>query len=846
MALWNPNEPCLLGLEWAPITEPNLKVAGDLVVGGQALTSELTENVDAIWLYLNKYRAGRDGGIAVEVYREDTLPGSSSLRTVHYPTADALALDTHGWNGSSRDDSGPFYSHIDNPTLVPAWYQGRWIPDSTFTFPIFGTGHEHAVHFGNIVGSPAVTSQVTKVRLEAQASELVAYKLVESATFVPYLEIDGVRYFGTPRTITGEKKGGFEVAHDWYGNPHTGSPWLGSDIVKFDSVNSEASGGWIVKATGSSNNLPCIFRGRLEIEYLASGEAREAVGFLDAGDIAASKAHGWTRFPLQQPAGTAWWAKTAAVDYVILMRRTSGAADIRWRYLTGTNVVPPPPDTHRLRTPRLWKSTRTPARWGGARRKESYSFALEVAGGTSPDSQPYLSINGDHSAFQGFSKPYPEVHKDQAIGQTFTVPAPDDYGFISAWVRTQSATTTEPLVLSLRTYPGGVQQGSDIVVDVEDLKIPRTSWQQIKVVLPEISVPLVAQQYRIEAHADAAPDGDGWEIAAPSSVAHTYSPPGVEAATFGGSTDSHGWKQPPSGGIVANPGVDLSMTLRTIPDPVTGLAAAEVPLDAEGCVNAVRLTWDEEVPSDCGGFGWYEIQRTDAHPRSIDAAAAQIWQLIGAVAESDTLDFYDTECRREVENQYRIRVVRLDGAPSQWSEPVVITPAMPCCGYVFASNEAIELTTWYDDLARRRYQFPGADKETRRFMGRNYAISFGEAEDSGDVFSIDLYVSGLGSLGGSREASAAADIGRRAFQPLLVLAQTQRPYGEQAKVALSYVAVCDSDGERWFASLEAGRATRDAAEGDQHIIEMTATEVSGSPSVAVIGDLPDSADIDGV
>lgn len=112
----------------------------------------------------------------------------------------------------------------------------------------------------------------------------------------------------------------------------------------------------------------------------------------------------------------------------------------------------------------------------------------------------------------------------------------------------------------------------------------------------------------------------------------------------------------------------------------------------------------------------------------------------------------------------------------------------------FVSNENPSLNLLFFDKAPRGFQ--NLDHPTIvELYDRDGAISFRGTERRGDAFTRALYV-GAGING------EATVYGREALQPLLDLAHAQ----------LSYVAVLDEDGNRWFACIDVIDAANEVRE----------------------------------
>ncbi len=321
----------------------------------------------------------------------------------------------------------------------------------------------------------------------------------------------------------------------------------------------------------------------------------------------------------------------------------------------------------------------------------------------------------------------------------------------------------------------------------------------------------MSELYRVE-FACASDSPEGWKIGALSTLSElpsAYAPPaGTDAENFQGSAGRGTWRS------VGHDFLDYAVTLHTIPDPVTNLAATVAGID--GCLDNAVIEWDPVSPDACGGFLHYEVQRSDD--------AGTTWQTIALLGDPTAPTFDDYESTRNTEVKWRVRVVRWDGAPSDWEETDPLTVDMPCCGYIFTSNQLPAGQLWYDDLGSRPYQFL-ENVTLKQYEGRDGQVAFQEIVDRLDALNITLL---LAALGGQNGTVAANPVGRRLFDDLTVYCGNKRDRLTGLKTLLPYVCVLDSDGNRWYANVQTPNGVREEP-GGSYSMDIIVTELTLVP-----------------
>jgi hypothetical protein len=814
MAAYNDNTPCTIGTEWMPTIEGVDRLAGDHQVAGALLTSTVTETVESVHVGLTG-NAGEDSGWELEIYEADDLPGTDLGIAIYRPACDAENVDAYGWDGSVLSQSN-LWDTINDLTLTPDTYLGRAVADNDWVAPIFGAGAEYSFRVDGIDGT-LDGKNITRVRLRAKVSEIVVEALVEGATFTPYLEHDGRRAFGEPRTFSGEPGLGdaWGLTHDWWANPFTGGSWKPADVDGFDCDNDDYSAGWIIKATGTSNNTAVVMQGYLQIEYLDETDKRVAVGTLTEPDGQV----GWHSFDLFEPDGSAGWSKVNGTEYLFVFRRRVGTGYADWRYLVDQEHGNPDTPAWSRVTPTLYPSTLT-VKEAGDTQPGMHAIILELAASAvSADSQPYLSINDDGGPGARFQHDWTKVNTSQGVIQEFTTAGAASYGairFVASW---ESQRPAHPLLVRIKRRSTSAQQGSVLTIDPLDLTPSRARMQVVEAYIPGGPIALLATtQYFVE-FSSAAPAGQGWRVQVLSTLVDTE-PGGPPVAAYGrtrgGTTDVA------QIGGAEYPSLDVAVTVATLSPAPTNVAALIV---SSGCFDEAQITWTatDVTAAGCGDFLAYEIERTS------DGGAT--WERIGSIDDEDATEFVDVEGPRGVNTQYRVRTRRDDQSFSLWGTSNGVTRSVSCCGYILASNEARDWSLFVTDIGpQRSWEFP--DRRRFHFLaGRDYGVGFGEIEQRGAHFTFEGLVAALGAEGGVIEL---VEGGIQNFDALRWLLADAKDPDVGTKLALSYVAVCDEKGNRWLADVSILDARADGENG-QHIATIRVRPVRDTPSVVTDG-----------
>ncbi len=832
--VYNPHSPCTLGMEWFPSADLFSWIDSEQNALAFALVADTDDVIDAVWPMVGCWVGSQS--VSLEVYDISTGPPPLPALTwqTFYPSIDRYVAPPNwtpgawgsfnGWNPSAGG-LGPMWAALDSPGLTPfSWtLSGQPVDNDQFVFNYFGYGYDFAVGHAGTTGTMA-GRWITRIRSHFVMAQYFAYDRPGGITITPYVWVNGRKYFGTARTFAAAQ-GPVEMTYDWYVNPRTGLPWTPADIDAFDDAygGSEPNGlGFKMNPTGSSNNLGTILQAQLQVESAAT-DPRLAMAArttpANGGKGGTACKQGWMQWALKDPQTAAATTLPLVIGnkYLFVMRKDTSEQNTSFGISTIYEPGSPEPLTRSLDTlgPPFWTQYTGPTGFGEGKRHDNKGKGVRLDGGSrrvidlgietgltpgialhksgggmSKDSQPYAST----SPLDG-ADPWPDlgewfnnspINSSRWMQQEFTAIVNDDYGWIWIMVAQVAGSTDGDLEIRVRRRSDDVQMGGTATITSEDLAPPRHSWQRIGVRLPGVAPTLLAGvQYYLDITSTASED-QGWLVQAANSgyEPNPYGPPngtnaaagwgnGVDKLTFGDPMmDQFGWTAPDAPGSVV-----ACISISTIPEPPDDFVA--VAAGQTCCIDYIQLSWTP-VLVDCGEFAAYEIQRDDGDGT---------WRTIAYITDELVTAFDDYESKANTEAFYRARLIRDDGAPSDWTATASATAAMAgCCGIVFTSNESPDLTVFYQDLEEQReFQFPSFEQVFAPH-DRDYQIVFRELEDRGSTFKASLRVR-AGHMPCGPGCDDSTGIGVDVFDPLKAI----------ARAGLSYVCVKNESGNRWFA-----------------------------------------------
>lgn len=780
---WNPGAPNVLGLQMLPRargTLPTTDVPNQGVAIAQSLTPAVTETITAVHIPTipNPYSGGRLIWEALNAGQE----GYTGLgRTVCLPNASPARsnVDGTGFSGANIWQNVTTPENYIYPTGDSGWVELEFATAGAVPAGKRVIGAWLFLTVGQ-VGSPGY------ITVEANTSGTRrpwAYKTV--STDMPGFTWDVVM-----------------IQLDL--EPVGLQPWTISDIAALDGPNARVR----FTLNGSGTEL---WQVTLTVVY--ADENRQAAGSIELP----ATSRRWREITPRRPDGTVGWDKVASSPVTMVLRMQQGygvtipmiavpyieTADPQHPLVGNVDLYPTAfvGTNYYLTTPSASPDGITagsitdlePGHMQPRSLTRVIPISLSTAAGQSVDSQSYALIADL------------PVTATRTVEQEITVTAAQ-YGGVQFPVMPDTSTGYPgDLTIELVRRSDSALIATAVVTAVDAMTSPFVPGNQWRLVTASFDATptLAATQHALRFTTTAGT----WTLPALTGDDVLVPIPGNGAGSYGGTTDVasfHG---------ADLPAADVPVLVFIAPDSVADFTATAtaVPTGASGIgcpvtsIGAVTLSW---TPTALGGeFLHYEIQRRDP----VDTA----WQPIAVITDEAVDEFIDMEARLGVESCYRIRTVRTDGIGSAWSPDVCATAPVSGCALTFTSNEAPEMSVayadTYDRVAQRDYEFPEADEVVvRRLYGRDYQVAFRPLERRGVRFRRNLLVRG---------AVADGVVGPAAVDALRDL----------AAATLSYVAVRDESGNRWFGTITVPEL-RVRQPGGFHWVTATFIETTGTPS----------------
>ena len=816
MAQYNPSDPCTVGMEWFTSQRGITLLDSNPKAVGMRLHAETTDEIFQFWTFLQKAFGGYSV-MVLEVFDITSgLPDLDPTDTADYlPDSDRYVAPSPWQPGAFRGGgqyAADFWDSLNTTTLTPSTWpnSGQAVANDEFVFNYFGYGYDFSVGFAGVSGTQT-GRWVTRVRSWANCAQYLALGAAGAFQIQPFIGYGADRRFG-PAQAVDNAQGAVPVFQDWYFNPITGAPWTATDIDKFDSGygGSDAMGmGWVVQPTGSSNNLATILQAKMVVES-APTDQRLAIGstILAPQDATPNGTIGWQGITLRDPGD--WSTPTSITlapgnDYLFLLRRGNELDALAPSYIRGVdNEMMGGEPGWSSHYPTIDQKTLRPTALNDEKADVYASILLEGAifpgGTTSLDSQVYatswppvtglveipeidayyrgVEISAGTTASGGLG----------AMNQEFTATASADYQWFFVCCAQMTNEVDAPLRIGIYDNTTDALLG-EAEITTADLTASFTSWQRVGVRVA-VDIPLVSgTKYYFGIYSDT-PRDKAWFVQlvytgtgnkTPQAPPHLAT--STSAASYGIDVDFLRVSAPSlvTGTIHRQTGMAAEVTISQIPMPVIGLTATA---SAETCyVSHIDLTWSTTIDVVCGTFDHFEIQRRDT-PTSD-------WLTIAEITDPLVGYMTDYESRRNVEASYRIRLVRTDRVPSDWSATVSATATMTgAMGLIFTSNADPTLTVFYTDLVSgqtRDYNFP------RNFslfqpQGANGQVAYTEIPDRYVSFSRKLRIR-AGAVPCLPECDNPDDYGADVFGPLV----------EITRAGIPYVCIHEESGQRWFA-----------------------------------------------
>lgn len=413
--------------------------------------------------------------------------------------------------------------------------------------------------------------------------------------------------------------------------------------------------------------------------------------------------------------------------------------------------------------------------------------------------------------------------EDDPVGAAATFPQ------VRFYARRFGDTTVALRLIDVAT---GLSTASITVAEFDALPEIVDGWKEINLrfaVPPTFATAAGDIDWRWDAVGETA--GNQWQVLGADGPSISSSPTGP-ATYFApvGNTVALTWQSPAISGLAEDSLSDAVLIFSQDPPTVTGFtlttgtqALTGIAVDCgvpSACIPTGiycnQLTWSAQTALPVTGFGYYELQRSDAINTD--------WQTIMQATSTTVTGFCDYEARVGVQSDYRIRVCNVLDFCGAWATGSATIPSPGVTGpggfgdgnslLIFTSNEGPDANLAYrmqfDGTPVELFVFPEASEvQLQKMYGKDFATAFHPLERGGERFQRVLLVN----------AAAIALPSLANFTGLRDLAWADLPY----------VCVRDELGNRWYANVRVPDATvrRDRT---LYFAQIEVSEVTDSPS----------------
>lgn len=880
---WNPNSPCVYGMEWTPTRQEDLAVTG---TGDQSLSMLVRPAATAatadFYTFASTLVPGADD--VIDIYRNQDLLAVTPVTNTRLVSSDATfgnSLRNGGLYSSTYSatiEANPLrmivesktYSGLANAaTFVPGPYQGDYIDgtlQTTWSNPTTlvhrefvglpsvpssrsatGGGASSAswgFHVNNLDSGVSGTRRVTGLTVTAFCRRYVNPLARNSEFDQPYrirygLRIGSSTYQGQFRIMPNVAQ---DISYTWVRNPATGLPWTATQLAAFADGGANGIVLYMSRPElGAVRNRTAGAVHRLSATVTHVQETRVGV----ATRAQSTQVVGWNKWEAKQLNGSAFsWANNQSYllnwnrvqEEEVDRRPTLRPKGLGVRVLAGDEL---PGNRARLVKPDFANAI---PRSVGELLPSGPAFVLVQTNEVT--SQPHAVIGGQPVRGVVSSAPgFPASIRQLVRRGNLPAPYPNRIKFT---VRSQSdvlPSANIEVVIVGRDGSAAVFEATERVVVTPDQLLSPRQWLTVE-------APLVAKEWKtidnlvgwysidfLSASVDS-----GWEIL---TVATGEEQPGVtptpvvltdntqaEARLFGGSS-AELFALNYTEATAGYSSVRAVAQMAYKPSTPTGFSASvyDPSLTPHGSP-VVLLSWDAHSDATCDVYDEYEIQRL---------SPLVGWETIYRITTDEVTEVIDVEAPRNKTVSYRIRNKAAHNFTSDWSSVAEVNLSDNFCGYIFASNHVpgVSLsnkTMWFDDLVPRSYT-PLEQFAYVEFESGDGAQVTKPLVDRLDQFSVSLVVAANGAVAPIPTAPIGGELGRRLFDPLLVLSGNKRDFATGALLRLPYVAVMDSDGNRWLANVSSDEASRLEPAG-RYLLNVNVRELSRLCEPVVVDAVP--------
>jgi hypothetical protein len=756
---YNPNAPDTIGVEWWPTT------VGEQVLDTQtknvafSLASTATETIDQ--LIIPQKWAGSGTGYGrtwVDVYDLASSPVAGAITELAYsPNADVSPSNITGYDTGTGNLSSPWYPHVDE------------LVDSSDTDWIYNSNSQGAgsIRFEfNSAGIPT-TWRIAYVRMEVTAFANPWAYGAATMTVEYWANTTKIFDIATVEVPTDEVFRTYSFG-PWYNDFYNDGPWLQPAIAGWDTAGGRHFGFSFVKSVAVS---------RVTIYVGVVTENRVAVGV--SSKITTAPSGVQTNQPLlfKTPLGTDNWAKTTAKNYLFVTRRVDDPFGL-------TPSLTPKPvslDAGVLCPHACVPYTATIDQAGlistyATSGTKTFAAVLGTSGGVqSVDSQPYHTIDRQ------------PVHATSTLKQGVNAASAQAYKRVRFLAAT-NGTPNANMSIKLKKVSDNSQVGGTATMtaaNLTDTSISRLMGSvtlggffylvyDVTINLASTATLAAATNYYLEFTSSST--SPPWYVVWLDGTA-THSLTGN--ATYGGSTNV----ADVNGATTA--AADFPAVLGSTPTAPTALTCTATNLVLTGGTMQFARVAFTSGGSLSTKFARWELERSED--------SGTTWVPVAKLLTEADVDFDDYESSSSVALKYRVRVVRTDGAVSDWfTQSGTTTLTTPAGMMVFASNATPALTCGYTvEGGGTTFKFRNADDTVfMEFHGRDYQVAFKPLEQRGASWGVSLIV---------RPGGSATPAGLSAFTALRAIADAG---------TLGYVCVRTQDGERFFGAIQVADGSR--------------------------------------
>lgn len=825
MSKWNPSNPRIAGSEWFGSTPAIVQCTKALGVGVTGIARN-TENVDTIEAIIQG--SANPPRLVLDVYDIGSNP-LFDTEAVAIATPSANFSNGPGWSKSNAGVITAYGSTAWNNINTPVGESDPINTDASDQLIYVGIGLSSVSQimfqgptpdiFDGDTGAGGASYSGSRINAVTVLAIVENVDDTGNVRFDGFVNIGGTRYASDTGPIVIKVGVGLTRARfTWYYNPATGRPWCEADV---DALTDGTNGYGIGVVTKNKFGNFQVTTVNLRIHH--QPERRLATGF--ANGTGADQYSGFALVSTVDHATPTVWGKFDGQQYLLLITATNAGGPGRL-FAVLTSAV----RDHEVDSAMLQSSIASvPIAGGGARPAAGapttspgqLNMLVLSSGAATEDTNPYADcieyrIGGGPDALTSHMEQQVSTEGTDQYGMAFVLVGVDGNG-------AGGALQDQALQVSIGTDVVFVDP-ADVPADgkyhvvkcgfVSPLSV--SAGDPVTITLDSAStvgwrVPLLYQRSRFMLPTD------------------PFSLVALERG-IGGSADSAGF-----GDTTA----DFPWAIVTAPDPTPG-GVAQVDCrdnlpglshigvmrgfspDMPWQICWAQLTW---VATELGGdFAYYEVQRTD-----LDGT----WRTIAKVTLEENSYLNDIECLRNASQDYRVRVVRSDGAFSTWTdlgsvgitldtEPIGLEHPDHdgSCDIVLASNFAPFDSFALKELGGQHVWLPRQAQSPVYvdLYGRDDPVGFFGQEDGGEAFTRVLAVAFNDSAVGDELTPD-----RAMFDYIVRLLHNR---------SLPYVAYLDSWGRRWYTSPAAAQLQRDEP-GSQYRTPVTFTQVARVPAVYV-------------